>query len=221
VGHALDDARRGGGGERLGARGLSSTAPLSDRVEATDSESVARLDDSLKRGHREPLTEKRKTAFLEALRIYGVAARAAREASPNAKGTSVISTFKDERNRNASFRNAWDEALEAHAGDLVVELYRRAMTGDQVPIQNAKGEVIAWRSIRSDKLLLEAVRAHAPAFTPRTQTEVTAKVRNESMGLDQLSPENQDKLREILESEQARRLGEPSASLPLTDERSK
>lgn len=156
---------------------------------------------------RERLTEARKRAFLEALRIYGVAARAAREASPRAKGKSVISTFKDERRRSAEFAQAWDEALEAHHGDLLAELYRRAMTGDQVPIQNAKGEVIAWRSIRSDKLLLEAVRAHHAAFTPRTQTEATVETRTgpkSGLHLDQLSPENQGKLREILEDELGR-----------------
>lgn len=178
--------------------------------------------DAKLRGHREALTEKRKQAFLEALRIYGVASRAAREASPQAKGRSVISTFKDERKRNAAFAAAWDEALEAHHGDLLAELYRRAVKGDSIPIQNSRGEVVGWRSIRSDKLLLEAVRAHHAAFTPRQQTEVTASVaRAESMHLDQLSPESQAELRSILERERALRLGEPtnaeptpSASLP-------
>lgn len=188
-----------------------------------------RNNQSLSRAHREPLTEHRKIAFLEALRIHGVATRAAREASPKAKGTSAISTFRDARAKDSKFNAAWDEAIEAHHGDLLAELYRRAMTGDQVPIQNARGEVIAWRSIRSDKLLLEAVRAHVPAFTPRTQTEVTAKVSNEPLHLDTLSPESQEQLREILEREQERRTlpkpstngHAPSLGLPATDERAR
>jgi len=177
-----------------------------------------RTKDSLSRAHREPLTEARKRAFLEALRIYGVATRAAREASPSAKGKGVVSTFKDLRARDPEFAAAWDDAIEAHHGDLVVELYRRATVGDQVPIQNAKGEVIGWRSIRSDALLLAAVRAHCPAFTPRTQTEavveqtVTQRRPTElGMKLEELTPENRRKLREVLEETLAIRNGtEPS-----------
>lgn len=171
-----------------------------------------RTNDSLSRANRQPLTEARKTAFLEALRIHGVATRAAREASPNAKGTSAISTFRDARARDPEFDAAWDDAIEAHHGDLLAELYRRAMTGDQVPIQNAKGEVIGWRSIRSDRLLLEAVRAHVPAFTPRMQTEATVeqtvtKKPEKGIPLEQLSPESREDLLRILEREKAIRDG--------------
>lgn len=189
-----------------------------------------RTNDSLSRANRQPLTEARKTAFLEALRIHGVATRAAREASPNAKGTSAISTFRDARARDPEFDAAWDDAIEAHHGDLLAELYRRAMTGDQVPIQNAKGEVIGWRSIRSDRLLLEAVRAHVPAFTPRMQTEATVEQKPaKGIPLEQLSPESQGDLLRILEREKAIRDGAepsrnghaPSPRLPLTDERTR
>jgi hypothetical protein len=180
---------------------------------------MARRPNSLSRAHRQRLTPQRKLAFLEALRIHGVATRAAREASPNAKGTSAMRTFRDERARAPEFAAAWDEAIEAHHGDLVVELYRRATVGDQVPIQNAKGEVLGWRSIRSDALLLAAVRAHCSAFTPRTQTEavveqtVTARVSNESLRLEELTPDERRKLREVLESSLARRNGsEPSSN---------
>jgi hypothetical protein len=155
------------------------------------------------------LTPQRKAAFLAELARCGVASRAAKAASPNATGTG-LATFKDERKRDPEFARAWADALEQHAGDLVAELYRRAMVGDQVPIQNAKGELIGWRSIRSDKLLLEAVRAHVPMFTPRTATEVTAKVSNVPLGLDTLSVESQEQLRQILEREQRRALAEPS-----------
>lgn len=172
-----------------------------------------RTNDSLSRANRQRLTEARKQAFLEALRIHGVATRAAREASPGARGASVVSTFKDERARSAEFARAWDDAIEAHHGDLLTELYRRAMVGDQLPIQNAKGEVIGWRSIRSDKLLLEAVRAHVREFTPRVQTEATVEqtvtqrtpeARPMEFFLDRLLPENQEKMLEILQSEMAR-----------------
>lgn len=168
-----------------------------------------------RRPNQAPLTAKRKAAFLAELARCGVASRAAKAASPNATG-SGMQTFRDERRRDPEFARAWADALEQHAGDLVAELYRRAMTGDQVPIQNAKGELIGWRSVRSDKLLLEAVRAHVAAFTPRTATEVTAKVSNVPLGLDRLTPENQEKLREILESQQRLALG--SADTAATDD---
>ncbi len=175
-----------------------------------------RTKDSLSRAHRASLTPHRKRAFLEALRACGVATRAAREASPNARGASVVSTFKDERARDSKFAAAWDEALEAHAGDLLAELYRRAMIGDSVPIVSPKGEVVGWRTIRSDKLLLEAVRAHVPEFTPRSEVtaDVRSRVSQEPLHLDTLSPESQDQLREILEREQSRRLGEPRSNGP-------
>ena len=46
-----------------------------------------------------------------------------------------------------------------------------------------------------------------PEFTPKSQTEVTARVSNEPMHLERLSPENRAKLREILEDELAKRNG--------------
>ena len=150
------------------------------------------------------LTAQRKTAFLAELARVGVATRAAKAASPNASG-SGLQTFRDERRRDPEFARAWDAAIEQHAGDLLAELYRRAKDGDQIPIQNAKGELIGWRSVRSDKLLLEAVRAHVPMFTPKAISEVTAKVsRGPDLGLDKLSPASQDDLARILERELAR-----------------
>lgn len=171
-----------------------------------------------RRSNSAPLTAKRKATFLAELARVGVATRAAKAASPDAIGTG-LQTFKDERKRDAEFARQWDDALAQHSGDLVAELYRRAMVGDQIPIQNAKGDLIGWRSIRSDKLLLEAVRAHAPMFTPRSVSEVTAKVSNVPLGLDQLTPENQDKLREILESQQRLALTAATEALPPEDER--
>lgn len=182
-----------------------------------------------RRSNQAHLTPQRKQAFLEALRACGVATRAAKIASPNATG-SGLSSFKDERARSPEFAQAWAEALEQHAGDLVAELYRRAVSGDQVPIVSPKGEVVGYRTIRSDKLLLEAVRAHVPEFTPRSESTVTAKAsKGPDLGLGKLSPENQDRLRLILEDElareQQRALGEgtsngdaPSASQTSDEE---
>lgn len=182
---------------------------------------MARRPDSLSRANRQRLTEARKQAFLHALRACGVATRAAREASPGAKGTSAISTFKDLRAKDAEFAQAWDEALEEHAGSLVAELYRRATIGDAVPIVSPTGEVVGFKHNRSDTLLLAAVRAHAPEFTPRTEStstveqHVTTQRKPDplAMKLEQLSPESRADLRRILERELARRNGsEPSSN---------
>lgn len=171
-----------------------------------------------RRSKQAHLTAQRKAAFLAELARCGVATRAAKAASPDAAGSS-IQTFRDERRRDVAFSKAWDAAIEQHAGDLLAELYRRAKDGDQIPIQNAKGELIGWRSVRSDKLLLEAVRAHVPMFTPKTVSEstVTAKVsKGPDLGLEKLTPENREKLREILEDElareQRRELGEGTSN---------
>jgi len=178
-----------------------------------------------RRSNQAHLTPQRKQAFLEALRACGVVTRAAKTASPGASG-SGIQTFRDERKRDPEFARAWDEAIEQHAGDLVAELYRRALVGDQVPIVSPKGEVVGYRTIRSDKLLLEAVRAHAPEFTPRSESTVTAKVsRGPDLGLDKLSPASQDDLARILERELAREqrpaLGDgdtaPYSALPIEE----
>jgi len=176
-----------------------------------------------RRSNQTHLTPQRKQAFLEALRSCGVATRAAKIASPNATG-SGLSSFKDERKRDPEFARAWADAIEQHQGDLVAELYRRAVVGDQVPIVSPKGEVIGYRTIRSDKLLLEAVRAHVPEFTPRSESTVHANLsKGPDLGLGKLSAENQDKLRAILEDELAREqqrelaIANESDTTPATD----
>ena len=72
--------------------------------------------------------------------------------------------------------------------------------------------------------MVEKLRSRFPReFATHTVTEVTAKVKNEPLGLDRLSPENQDKLREVLESELARRAlpsaneAAPYSGLPIEE----
>ncbi|MBI1382574.1 MAG: hypothetical protein GC161_15970 [Planctomycetaceae bacterium] len=178
---------------------------------------MARRPDSLSRANRQRLTQQRKLAFLHALRACGVATRAAREASPNARGNGVVSTFKDERARDPEFAAEWDAALEEHAGSLVAELYRRATIGDAVPIVSPTGEVVGFKHNRSDTLLLAAVRAHAPEFTPRTESTVEQTVTQRkpsdlSLRLEELTPDERRKLREVLESSLARRNGTEHSS---------
>lgn len=167
------------------------------------------------RREQQRLTEARKDAFLRGLARHGVAARAARDASPGSV-TGALQTFKDERARNASFSAAWDDALASAHGDLLHELIRRAKDGHSETVYGPSGQAIGSRKRYSDRLLLEAVRARFPEFTPKQQVEqqTTVRARVESLGLDELSPESQADLRRILERE----LDEPSADQPRTED---
>lgn len=156
------------------------------------------------RPDRAPLSANRKQAFLAELSKHGVAIRAARAASPGST-TGALTTFKDERARDIEFARAWDEAIENAHASLLEELIRRGKDGVDVPLQDASGNIVGVRKQYSDKLLLAAVQARFKDFTPRLQSEVIAKVRAESMGLEELTPAEQDKFREVLESVLARR----------------
>lgn len=156
------------------------------------------------RPDRAPLSANRKQAFLAELSKHGVAIRAARAASPGST-TGALTTFKDERARDESFARAWDEAIENAHASLLEELIRRGKDGVDVPLQDASGNIVGWKKQYSDKLLLAAVQARFKDFTPRLQSEVVARVRSESMGLEELTPSEQDKLRDVLESVLARR----------------
>src|SRR5690606_22746154 len=81
----------------------------------------------------QPLTPERLEIFLAELRKHGVVARAARAASPHAKG-SCVGPFFGERERNPAFRQSWDEALLEAAGNAEHELYRRAQESTDKPV---------------------------------------------------------------------------------------
>ena len=151
------------------------------------------------------MTTARKEAFLCALARHGVAARAAREASPGSK-TGALQTFKDERHRDADFDDAWAEAVESAHADLLHELIRRAKDGTDEIVYGPSGQPIGNRKKYSDRLLLEAVRARFPEFTPRQQVEQNTVMTVKPLHLDRLSRESRAELRRILERE----LGRPS-----------
>jgi hypothetical protein len=155
------------------------------------------------RRERQALTPARKEAFLRELARHGVAARAAREASPGSL-TGALQTFKDERHRDAEFDEAWNEAIESAHADLLHELIRRAKDGTNETVYGPSGQPIGNRKRYSDRLLLEAVRARFPEFTPRQQVEQSTTMTVKSLHLDRLSPESRAELRRILEREQAR-----------------
>lgn len=172
-----------------------------------------------RRSDRTPLTAKRKALFLSELAKHGVFVRAARVASPDSL-TGAVATFREEAKRNAEFAAQIAEAIEAADGDLLCELHRRAVAGVPTDIRGPNGQVVGQFMRVSDRLLVEKLRSRFPRdFATHTVTEVTAKVKNESLGLDRLSPESQDELARILEREQRRVLtiASESDTTPATD----
>lgn len=163
------------------------------------------------RREKQALTPARKEAFLRELARHGVAARAAREASPGSK-TGALQTFKDERQRDADFDDAWGEAIESAHADLLHELIRRAKDGTNETVYGPSGQPIGNRKKYSDRLLLEAVRARFPEFTPRQQVEqnTTVTKKPDLSCLEKLTPESRYELKRILERE----LGRDTDDLP-------
>jgi len=145
------------------------------------------------------LTPERLEVFLAELRKHGVVARAARAASPHAKG-SCVGPFFGERERNPPFRQSWDEALLEAAGNAEHELYRRAQEGTDKPVFQ-RGQLVGHVREYSDRLLAQRVRALDPRYRETTKVDVNAHatldarvtVDLETM-LRQLSPEAQDAL---------------------------
>lgn len=159
---------------------------------------------------QEPLTAKRKATFLTELARHGVFARAARVASPHT-ATGACATFREEARRDPEFAAQVTEAREQADGDLLVELHRRAVEGVVEDVYGPKGEVVGQRRRMSDRLLIEKLRSRFPQeFAQRSVVEQDSTVKVKSLGLDQLSPESQDQLREILERE----VGTPSDGRP-------
>ena len=81
---------------------------------------------------RQPLTAKRKAAFLEELRRHGIVAEAARVASPHSRERhGAASTFRQERNKDPEFAALWDSAQEQADANLLKEARRRAVEGTE------------------------------------------------------------------------------------------
>lgn len=119
-------------------------------------------------------------------------------------------TVYEHRANDEAFRDAEDEALRMHAAVYSTEMKRRAVEGYQEPVYGSKGpregmSVIGWITKYSDRLLLELARRYEPEYTPKTKIESTSHVTQDSLGLEDLSPESREDLRRILEREAARK----------------
>ncbi|MBI1382632.1 MAG: hypothetical protein GC161_16265 [Planctomycetaceae bacterium] len=160
----------------------------------------------------QPLSEERKALFLAVLAQVGNIGEAARQASPNAVG-DASATFRDARRRDPEgFGAAVEDALEAFRDRIRQEAYRRGIQGVPVDVIGPTGTVIGQRIVASDRVLLELMRGRLKEHQPIKRVEavveqtVTQRKPNDlAMKLEELTPENRRKLKEILEDQLARR----------------
>lgn len=126
---------------------------------------------------RHPLTDDRKAAFVAELARHGIAMRAARAASPHT-ATGALSTFQDERMRDATFAAAWDDAVEVARADVEHEIYRRSTEGYEEPVFGGKYRETVVGTVRrySDRLLELRARALLPAYRDAATLNVNKRV---------------------------------------------
>jgi hypothetical protein len=124
-----------------------------------------------------PLTPDRKAAFIVELGRHGIAARAARAASPQSSN-GALSTFKDERQRDPAFAVAWEEALETARAEIEHEIYRRSTEGVEEPVYGGKYKETVVGTVRrySDRLLELRARAMLPAYRDAASLNVNKRV---------------------------------------------
>lgn len=124
-----------------------------------------------------PLTPERKAAFLAELARHGIANRAARAASPGSTG-GAMTTFKDARERDPAFAQAWEEALETARAEVEHEIYRRSTEGYEEPVFGGKYKEVVVGTVRrySDRLLELRARALLPAYRDAAALSVHKRV---------------------------------------------
>ena len=103
-------------------------------------------------------TEEKQRRFIEVLADTGQVSRAAK-----AVGLTRESAYKLRRQPHAAaFARAWDAARH-HAGDLIEDTaFERAIEGEERPVFNEYGEVIATKRVVNDRLLIFLLRHLKP-----------------------------------------------------------
>ncbi|NOX84049.1 MAG: hypothetical protein GXP06_13905 [Alphaproteobacteria bacterium] len=149
------------------------------------------------------LTEDRKQIFLTELERHGVVTWAARAASPGSQH-GAMKTFRDERDRNPGFADAWDEVQEIARGAVERELHRRAVEGWNEPVFY-QGEQVGEVRKYSDRLLELMARGLIPERY-RENFKLDASVRHEDSAIDravrQLAAQLRGQMRRELDDEE-------------------
>lgn len=108
-------------------------------------------------------TEKRRRAFLDALRVNGGNVSATCE--QKRVGRSTVYEWRD---CAADFAAAWDDIVEATTEDAESELYRRAVKGTERPVYQG-GKLVGHVREYSDACLMFFLKARRPALYNQAQ----------------------------------------------------
>jgi len=131
-----------------------------------------------------PLTEERAAIFLFELARHGIAAEAARIASPHtSERHGALSTFLSERSRNPEFATRWAQAEEQANAVVEREAWRRAVEGCERGVFQKGERVIdhdgkpATERAYSDRLLEVLLRSRlASRYGDRKQIELRGRI---------------------------------------------
>ena len=77
---------------------------------------------------------------------------------------------------NKEFSDAWDEAIEVAADEMVHEARRRAMSGVEKPVgwyQGVSGGIVREYS---DTLLMFLIKAHRPEYRDKIENKITGDI---------------------------------------------
>ena len=162
-------------------------------------------------GRHAPLTDERKASFLSELARHGIAAEAARIASPHTyERHGALSTFLSERSRSPEFASQWAQAEEQANAVVEREVWRRAVEGCERGVFQKGGRVIdhdgkpATERAYSDRLLEVLLRSRlASRYGDRKQIDLKGRIDVNSVALSVtdlglLSVEQRRQLAEIM-----------------------
>ena len=125
------------------------------------------------------LTPERKALFIAELTKHGCIIRAARAASPHSEH-GCKKSFREERDRDPAFAEAWDLAMDTARAGIHAEIRRRAIEGVDRPIYQG-GELVGTEKVYSDRLLEILARAHLPEYREKIELDQTLKLDGPSL----------------------------------------
>jgi len=158
----------------------------------------------VKKTRRQRLTPARKKKFLDHLREHGLVIIAAKHASPGSP-LGCQATFYNERDRDPAFAQAWEDALNEADDELLRQLKRRGIDGIQEDVYGSLGSgqptgVVGEKTVYSDKMadLYARVLSARVRQGLANKIELTGEIRNTSIGIEKLTPKQQELLTQLL-----------------------
>lgn len=144
------------------------------------------------------MTDERKRVFLRELTEHGIIGWAAEQASPGAVGR-CLNTFREERERDPEFAEAWDAAMESSNRKILRELHRRAVEGVDEP---GPGGSVRTRYSDSLMALMLKSKRFGDAFVDRQDVKHSGEIQTKKgLDIESLPKHKRALLRELLEDE--------------------